>query len=126
MVAAHPQVPLQLPNGNVTAPWAPWVMSPTGGGRVQTAGYVERHGAFDFATVKGAGHEAPGFQPLASLQLLRHFLADDMETAILRKPAPAPLAHTVAGRTQGAILAAAVAATPKSVPLLKPKTDDQP
>jgi hypothetical protein len=98
----------QLPGANVTGTWAPWTLSPNG--RVQTAGYLERHGAaFDFATAKGAGHEAPGFQPLAALTLLRSYLSDTLGDLarpvrpIVSLPA-SPLAVS-----QGAALAAAIA-----------------
>lgn len=102
----------QLPGGNVTAPWSAWLVSPNG--RNQTAGYLERHEAFDFATVKGAGHEAPGFQPYASRELIRAFLSNSLGSLV---EAAAP--HLAAGgassrggpsrASQGAALAAAIA-----------------
>lgn len=101
----------QLPGGNITAPWTAWLVSPNG--RNQTAGYLERHAAFDFATVKGAGHEAPGFQPYASLALLRAFLSNSIGSLV--EAAPPVKGDAAASRTsQGAALEAAIARSASS------------
>ena len=39
----------------------------------QTAGYVEQFDSYTFATVKGAGHEAPEYQPLSSINMIKRF-----------------------------------------------------
>jgi len=49
--------------------WRPWVVDQ------QTAGYVEVHDRYTYATVKGAGHEVPLFQPAAAYQLLTRFMS---------------------------------------------------
>lgn len=50
--------------------WRQWTV----GG--YTAGYVRRHRDYTFATVKGAGHMAPTYQPWEMYNLLQRFLAD--------------------------------------------------
>jgi serine carboxypeptidase-like clade 2 len=56
-------------NLSVTEPWRPW----TAGHEV--GGYVQRYaGEFTFATVRGAGHMVPSFQPERVLILLQYFL----------------------------------------------------
>lgn len=45
--------------------------------RVQTAGYVAAYGNLTLATLHGAGHHAPYFQPRRALQLLRCWLAGE-------------------------------------------------
>jgi serine carboxypeptidase-like clade 2 len=62
--------------------WTPWQVPGTG----QTAGYLEIYPTYAFATLKGAGHEAPMFAPLASFQLIHDFIFD---TGIFRAAAPA-------------------------------------
>lgn len=49
--------------------WAPWTM------QGQTAGYSEVYDRYTYATVKGAGHEVPLFQPRAAYQLVSGFVA---------------------------------------------------
>jgi len=54
--------------GKITAPWQPWFVNGA------TAGYVETYDKYTYATVKGAGHEAPEYQPLTSYQMISRFL----------------------------------------------------
>ncbi|XP_030532237.1 serine carboxypeptidase-like 40 [Rhodamnia argentea] len=52
------------------SPWRPWFL----GGEV--GGYVQVYkGDLTFATVRGAGHQVPGYQPKRALSLISHFLA---------------------------------------------------
>ncbi|XP_047088083.1 serine carboxypeptidase 1-like [Lolium rigidum] len=56
-------------NLSITEPWRPW----TAGHEV--GGYVQQYaGGFTFASVRGAGHTVPSFQPERSLILLQSFL----------------------------------------------------
>jgi len=55
-------------NSQVTSRWEPWFVN------AWTAGYWEVHQQFTYATVKGAGHEAPEYQPLNSLAMFSRFL----------------------------------------------------
>ncbi|XP_048573993.1 serine carboxypeptidase 1-like [Triticum urartu] len=56
-------------NLSVTEPWRPW----TAGHEV--GGYVQQYaGGFTFATVRGAGHMVPAFQPERAMILLQSFL----------------------------------------------------
>eukprot|EP01090_Pellita_catalonica_P001769 TRINITY_DN11507_c0_g1_i1.p1 TRINITY_DN11507_c0_g1~~TRINITY_DN11507_c0_g1_i1.p1 ORF type:complete len:479 (+),score=37.86 TRINITY_DN11507_c0_g1_i1:2-1438(+) len=48
--------------------WQPWFVSGS------TAGYVEVHDKFTYATLKGAGHEAPAFQPWTAYHLFERFV----------------------------------------------------
>jgi serine carboxypeptidase-like clade 2 len=85
---------------STTTPWAPWFVNGA------TAGYWEQFETFSYATIKGAGHEAPGYQPLTALNMFARFLVnqtlDDLnqqtktKTAV-RQPIRRPL-------TQGMIL----------------------
>jgi len=50
--------------------WQPWFVNGA------TAGYVEQFANYTYATVKGAGHEAPGYQPLTSFNMFGRFLAN--------------------------------------------------
>ena len=70
----------------------------------QTAGYIERHGkAFTFAPVKGAGHEAPGFQPYATYQLVSSFVAGTLDNLVQPPPPPPqPAAAAAAARRKRA------------------------
>jgi len=100
-----------LAGGEITANWTSWAVQGLGGlAAGQTGGYIERHRAFTFATVKAAGHEAPGYQPLASFQLIKAFVTNSLD-ALAAPPAP-PRARALPGRaTQSSILRAAVAKT---------------
>ncbi|CAL5085162.1 unnamed protein product [Urochloa decumbens] len=66
---------LQLP---VTAKWRPWFSGTQGAGEV--GGYVVQYkgkekGSLSLATVRGAGHEVPSYQPKRALVLVQTFLA---------------------------------------------------
>ncbi|KAK4379732.1 hypothetical protein RND71_001594 [Anisodus tanguticus] len=57
-------------NLTVDKPWRSWLY----GGEV--GGYVETYiGGLTFATVRGAGHEVPSYQPARALSLISHFLS---------------------------------------------------
>ncbi|OIT36033.1 serine carboxypeptidase-like 40 [Nicotiana attenuata] len=54
----------------VDKPWRSWLY----GGEV--GGYIETYkGGLTFATVRGAGHEVPSYQPARALSLISHFLS---------------------------------------------------
>jgi serine carboxypeptidase-like clade 2 len=55
-------------SGKITSPWQPWFVNGA------TAGYVEVYDKYTYATVKGAGHEAPGYQPLTSFNMIKRFM----------------------------------------------------
>jgi len=50
--------------------WQPWYVNGA------TAGYWEVFDRYTYATVKGAGHEAPQYQPLTAYNLFTRFLAN--------------------------------------------------
>jgi hypothetical protein len=101
----------KLPGGAITSNWTSWVVDGLDGiAANQTGGYIERHTAFTFATVKGAGHEAPGFQPLASFQLIKAFVTNTLDKLRTAEPRQA-IAAPAAKLTQGSILRKHVAAT---------------
>ncbi|KAI3425589.1 Carboxypeptidase [Psidium guajava] len=55
------------------SPWRPWFL----GGEV--GGYVQVYeGDLTFATVRGAGHQVPSYQPKRALSLISHFLAGSL------------------------------------------------
>lgn len=87
----------ELPGAGISANWTSWSVN------AQTAGYIERHGAaFTFATVKGAGHEAPGFQPYATYELVRSFIAGTLDA--LTAPPPRPSKNSRQRATQASVL----------------------
>lgn len=92
-----------LPGGALVANWTAWQALG------QPAGYIEQHEAFAFATVKAAGHEAPGYVPLSSFQLVNNFIAGTLDDLLVSGKAAAPAA--VRPPSQGSILRAAVAKT---------------
>lgn len=54
----------------VKTPWRPWFVDG------EVGGFTEVYkGDFTFATVRGAGHEVPSYQPERALTLIQHFLA---------------------------------------------------
>ncbi|KAG2635506.1 hypothetical protein PVAP13_2NG360200 [Panicum virgatum] len=56
-------------NLHVTTPWRPWTVN------MEVGGYVQQYkGGFTFASVRGAGHMVPSFQPERGLALLDSFL----------------------------------------------------
>jgi len=63
-------------NAQNTVTWGPWYVNG------QTAGYWEQfeQPAYIFATIKGAGHEAPQYQPLAAFNLFSRYMASQSLT----------------------------------------------
>eukprot|EP00253_Pinus_taeda_P030200 PITA_30200 len=57
---------LKLP---IETPWYPWLDAD------EVGGYTVIYKGLTFATVRGAGHEVPKFQPSRTLTLLKSFLA---------------------------------------------------
>ncbi len=55
-------------NAQNTRVWGPWFVNG------QTAGYWEQFDLYTFATIKGAGHEAPQYQPLSAFNMFKRFL----------------------------------------------------
>jgi len=55
-------------NDTLVSTWQPWFVNGA------TAGYVEVFKHYTFATIKGAGHEAPQYQPLTAYNLFTRFL----------------------------------------------------
>ncbi|PSS09966.1 Serine carboxypeptidase-like [Actinidia chinensis var. chinensis] len=54
----------------VKTAWYPWMLNG------EVGGYTEVYkGDLTFATVRGAGHQVPSYQPLRALSLIMHFLA---------------------------------------------------
>ncbi|KAF6151054.1 hypothetical protein GIB67_042389 [Kingdonia uniflora] len=60
---------LNLLNLTSKTPWYPWSVESELGGFA-----LEYKGEMTFATVRGAGHEVPSYQPLRALALIKHFL----------------------------------------------------
>ncbi|CAK9170524.1 unnamed protein product [Ilex paraguariensis] len=54
----------------VKTPWHPWLLNGEVGGYTQVY-----EGDLTFATVRGAGHQVPSYQPARALSLILHFLA---------------------------------------------------
>ena len=54
-------------NSTVTTEWAPWFVNGA------TVGYVEYYDQYTYATIKGAGHEAPGYIPLTAFNMIKRF-----------------------------------------------------
>ena len=73
-----------MPGGELLQDWTYWTVQSVPG--AQTGGYIELHKSFAFATIKAGGHEAPGFQPLASFELINAFLANDWSKIASRTP----------------------------------------
>ena len=68
-ICTDAQLCLSELNRPVKSPWAPWTVSN------QTAGYLTVYDTLTYATVKGAGHEVPLFQPLEAYVLISSFVA---------------------------------------------------
>ncbi|CAL5063991.1 unnamed protein product [Urochloa decumbens] len=65
-------------NLGITKPWRPWY-TPTN----EVGGYVQQYkGGFTFASVRGAGHLVPSFQPKRSLVLFYSFLKGMLPPAV--------------------------------------------
>jgi hypothetical protein len=91
----------KLPGGELTRNWTAWDVK--GVAFAQTGGYIEEHKAFAFATIKAGGHEAPGYQPLASWQLINAFTSGklgELATAPREEQTPAAPAK----KTQASVL----------------------
>jgi serine carboxypeptidase-like clade 2 len=73
----------RLPGGELVTEWSAWTVQGLPG--QQTGGYLETHKGFAFATVKAGGHEAPGFQPLASYDLINAFTSGKLESLLQSK-----------------------------------------
>jgi hypothetical protein len=67
---AETQRCLATMNRPITKHWRPYVINK------EVVGYVEEYDTYTFATIKGAGHEAPQFQPAAAYLLFSTFLAN--------------------------------------------------
>jgi len=65
---AYTQPCISQLSGKITSPWQPWFVHGA------TAGYVEVYDKYTYATLKGAGHEAPQYQPLNSFEMIRRYL----------------------------------------------------
>ncbi|KAJ8748829.1 hypothetical protein K2173_011387 [Erythroxylum novogranatense] len=60
---------LQAMKLHVKTGWHPWYING------EVGGYTEEYkGNLTFATVRGAGHEVPSYQPLRALSLIKHFV----------------------------------------------------
>ena len=99
-----------LPGGQVTTPWTYWTVASLPG--QQAGGYLEIHASFAFASVKGGGHEAPGFQPLASFELMNAFLQNRL-TELVPKATRSKPAQAKTKLTQGSILRSKFRTPPK-------------
>ncbi|XP_066392524.1 serine carboxypeptidase II-3-like [Miscanthus floridulus] len=65
-------------NLTVTKPWRPWYTPAN-----EVGGYIQQYeGGFTFASVRGAGHTVPSFQPKRSLVLFYSFLKGVLPPAI--------------------------------------------
>jgi serine carboxypeptidase-like clade 2 len=65
---------------NIMSNWQPWFVNGV------TAGYVEKYDMFTYATLKGAGHEAPLYQPVSSYQLIYRFLMNgNLDENVMRR-----------------------------------------
>jgi len=51
-----------------TSAWQPWYVN------TAHAGYVEYHDTYTYATIKGAGHESPQYQPLIAFNMFQRFI----------------------------------------------------
>lgn len=88
---------LNRPNKQV---WGPWYVNGA------TAGYVEYFDTYTYATIKGAGHEAPEYQPLNSLAMFDRFLTKQNITmplssstgTVKRPPSQGSLLRKVMGK----------------------------
>lgn len=100
--------------------WRPWLV----GG--QTAGFLTRcNNSLTFATVHGAGHEVPAYQPQRALELLRGFLSGQLfiDSSVPLPPTAAADNHTPAVSHTAVILlsTAAVLVLVAFLPLLLPR-----
>eukprot|EP00042_Codosiga_hollandica_P043514 m.412847 g.412847 ORF g.412847 m.412847 type:complete len:454 (+) comp56570_c0_seq3:85-1446(+) len=68
---AYAQLCLAELDRTLVKQWAAWELP---GFPNQTAGFVEVYDKYTYATVKGAGHEVPQFQPAAAYHMISSFL----------------------------------------------------
>jgi serine carboxypeptidase-like clade 2 len=61
---------LETLNRKITHKWRPYVINK------EVAGYVEIYDTYTFTTIKGAGHEAPEYQPAAGYLVFSSFLTN--------------------------------------------------
>jgi len=61
---------LETMNRPIVEEWRPYTINK------EVVGYVETYDTYTYATIKGAGHEAPQFQPAASYLLFTTFLTN--------------------------------------------------
>jgi len=73
---ANTQRCLETLQASIVKKWRPWVINK------EVSGYVEIYPTYTYATLKGAGHEAPAYQPASAYLLFTSFLAN--------KPLPSP------------------------------------
>jgi len=94
----------EIPRDSPTSEWQPWFVNRA------TAGYWEQYDTYTFATVKGAGHEAPTYQPITSWNLFQRFLqfqtlAPNDSEAYVKHHVPRPRArHAPRRLTEGDML----------------------
>jgi len=55
--------------GNKMRNWSPWFVNGA------TAGYWEVYDTYSYATIKGAGHEVPGYQPLNAFNMFTRWIS---------------------------------------------------
>jgi len=80
------------------SPWQPWFINGA------TAGYTEAYKQYTFATLKGAGHEAPQYQPLIGFNLFKRFLTAQNLTSQVEHHPRFLLRPSQVKLTQGSIL----------------------
>jgi len=73
---AYTQLCVESLHRPVVSSWRPWKVSLSESGQNVTAGYVEVYDRMTFATVKGAGHEVPTYQPATSFEMFQRFIID--------------------------------------------------
>eukprot|EP01104_Vermistella_antarctica_P000731 TRINITY_DN10851_c0_g1_i1.p1 TRINITY_DN10851_c0_g1~~TRINITY_DN10851_c0_g1_i1.p1 ORF type:complete len:504 (+),score=141.88 TRINITY_DN10851_c0_g1_i1:357-1868(+) len=75
-------------NGTAIQKWRPWYVNGV------TVGYTESFDRYTYATIKGAGHEAPEYQPLVAFNLFERFLTtQNLTDASVANHAPSTEFH---------------------------------
>jgi len=77
--------------------WGPWFVNGA------TSGYWERFDHYTYATIKGAGHEVPEYQPLIGYELFSRFLTSQSLKSLTNE---APMPAIERPLTQGKVLRA--------------------
>ena len=67
---AYTQLCLSYLNRPLKTQWKRWTVDDI------TAGYVEVYDTYTFATVKGAGHEVPQYQPYFAFNMFQRFITN--------------------------------------------------